>query len=143
MRVVIDTVVFVRALMNPTSTWGLLLARAPEYTMVTTDNIRREILDTVARDDLQQRLSRLSDLPPIERVIDYLSSAIVVPDDDTVRVSRDHTDDKFFACAAAGHADYIVSEDEDILAIPEYKGAHTIRTTDFLRLLDAALQGHK
>ena len=71
-------------------------------------------------------------------MIAYLSAAVVMPDPEPVQVCRDPTDDKFFACAAAGHADYIVSEDEDILAIPEYQGARTIRTADFLRLLDAA-----
>jgi predicted nucleic acid-binding protein len=43
-----------------------------------------------------------------------------------------------FACAAASGADYIVSEDEDVLAISEYGGARTIRATAFLELLDAS-----
>jgi hypothetical protein len=35
-------------------------------------------------------------------------------------------------------ADYIVSEDEDILAIAEYEGVHTVRTAAFLKLLDTS-----
>jgi predicted nucleic acid-binding protein len=56
----------------------------------------------------------------------------------TPRVCRDRDDDKFFACAIAGNADYIVSEDDDILAIAEYDGMRTIRARGFIRLLDAA-----
>ncbi len=44
----------------------------------------------------------------------------------------------FFACAAAGGADYIVSEDEDVLAIAEYEGVRTIRAAAFLELLGAS-----
>jgi len=37
-------------------------------------------------------------------------------------VSADSYDDKFLACAIAGHASYIVSGDEHLLALKEYKG---------------------
>ena len=60
MRVVIDTVVFVRALMNPQSHWGQLLERRNEFTILTTDALRREIFDVLARPLLQERLTRLS-----------------------------------------------------------------------------------
>jgi hypothetical protein len=41
-----------------------------------------------------------------------------------------------FACALAGRADYIVSEDRDILAAGEYEGIRTVRAVQFLKLLD-------
>ena len=136
MRVVVDTVVFVRALMNPTSTRGAPLDRAPGFTILTTDGLRRELLRVVARKELHERLSRLSDLPPLDRAIAYLSSAVVVQDHAPVEACRDPDDDKFFACAVAGNADYIVSEDEDILAIAEYQGVKTIRAVAFVRVSD-------
>ena len=138
MRVVIDTVVFVRALMNSGSISGVLLDRAPEFTILTSDQLRKEVMEVVQRPELQRRLTRMADLPPVDRVIAYLSTAIIVPEHATVAVCRDPKDDKFFACAAAGDADYIVSEDDDVLAIAEYEGARTIRAAAFLELLDAA-----
>jgi putative PIN family toxin of toxin-antitoxin system len=140
LKVVVDTVVFVRALINPNSIWGRVLGRAPEYTLVTTDAIRAEVLRVVARPELRSRFTRMKPLPPIERAIEYLSLALAVPDGPLVSVCRDPNDDKFFACARSGRADYIVSEDEDILAIPEYSGARTIRAAEFLRILDATRQ---
>ncbi len=137
MRVVIDTVVFVRALMNTGSASGVLLERASEFTILTTDELRKELVQVVSRPELQRRLTRMTKLPPIDRLIAYLSSAAVVPDHAPVKGCRDPKDDKFFACAAAGNADYIVSEDEDVLAFGEYQGVKTIRAAAFLKLLDA------
>jgi uncharacterized protein len=37
-------------------------------------------------------------------------------------VSADPHDDKFIACAIAGHASYIVSGDEHLLVLKEYRG---------------------
>ena len=136
MRVVVDTVVFVRALMNTGSASGVLLERASEFTILTTDELRKELVQVVSRPELQRCLTRMTNLPPVDRLIAYLSSAAVVPDHAPVKVCRDPKDDKFFACAAAGNADYIVSEDEDVLAIAEYEGVRTIRAVAFVRVLD-------
>lgn len=124
--------------MNPKSVYGALLDRAPEFTLLTTDELRRELMRVSTRPELQARLSRMSDLPPRDRAIALLSSAVVVADHLSVKVCRDPNDDKFFACAAAGKADYIVTEDEDILAIAEYQGARTVRAAAFLKVLDDA-----
>jgi putative PIN family toxin of toxin-antitoxin system len=138
LRVVVDTVVFVRALMNTRSASGVLLERASEFTILTTDELRRELVQVVSRPELRRRLTRMTNLPPVDRVIAYLSSAAVVPDHAPVKVCRDPKDDKFFACAAAGNAEYIISEDEDVLAIAEYEGVRTIRVAAFLEFLDAS-----
>jgi len=136
LRAVVDTVVFVRALMNTGSASGVLLERASEFTILTTDELRKELVQVVSRPELQRRLTRMSNLPPVDRLIAYLSSAAVVPDHAPVKVCRDPKDDKLFACAAAGNADYIASEDEDVLAIAEYEGVRTIRAAAFIRVLD-------
>ena len=61
----------------------------------------------------------------------------MISDPPPVHVCRDADDDKLFACAVAGDAAYIVSEDDDVLAIAEYEGVCTIRTAAFLRVLDS------
>jgi putative PIN family toxin of toxin-antitoxin system len=53
-------------------------------------------------------------------------------------VCRDPKDDKFFACAVEGEADYIVSGDRDLLDIGEYAGIQIIRLLDFVAILDAS-----
>lgn len=65
-----------------------------------------------------------------------LGQAEVVSPTTIERVCRDPDDDKLFACAKAARADYIVSDDKDVLAIASYEGAFTIAALEFERLLD-------
>lgn len=56
MRAVIDTVVFVRALITPRSRWGRILFQlVDQYTMVLSPQIVEEILDALYRPGLRQR----------------------------------------------------------------------------------------
>ena len=138
MRVVIDAVVFVRALINRDSIWGRLLARSDKYTILLSLEIAHEILAVIQRPELRKRLYRLSSLPELQSVLAVLTFAEGVEPKRKESVCRDPKDDKYFWCALEGRADYIVSEDEDILAVGEYHGARTIRAADFLRILDRA-----
>ena len=124
--------------MNPLSTWGQLIRRSTEYWLVTSADINDEFERVFAEERLQERLIRFASTAEYSQIQATFDRAELVEYPPPVSICRDADDDKFFACAAAGHADYIVSEDEDILAVPEYQGARTIRTADFLRLLDAA-----
>lgn len=136
MRVVLDTVVFVRALINPNGPWGrLLFDLSDRYVIVLSPDIIREIIGVLYRPSLRQRFPQMAELPRLSRVLEILQKAEVVEPETQVRVCRDTADDKFFACALAGSADYIVTADKDILAVGEYQGTTTIGAEAFLRLL--------
>ncbi len=135
MRAVLDTVVFVRALINPHGVWGQLLEAHGEYELVISPAILAEIVDVLNRPELRKRFPRVSALPDVRRVLAIIETAEVVEPADVEPVCRDPNDDKFFACAVAGDADYIVSEDKDILAAGQHRGVRTIRATEFLALL--------
>ena len=123
--------------MNPTGTWGDVLKRFAEYTPIVSPPIAEELLRIVRQPSLTKRFGVLGQAQAIERSLQIIALAEVAEPQATPRVCRDPKDDMFFACAAAGGADYIVSEDEDVLAIAEYEGARTIRAAAFLHLLDA------
>ena len=59
----------------------------------------------------------------------------MVEPDQQLAVCRDPSDNKFFECAVAGDADYIASEDRDILSVGEYEGIRTVSTEEFMALL--------
>ena len=124
--------------MNRRSIWGSVLARADEFTIVTSSDITDEVFGVLGRPELQGRLFRTSGLPELQAIRALIAEADSVTPTATPTVCRDPNDDKYFACAVAGHADYIVSEDDDILAIAEYEGVRTVRAAAFLRLLDHA-----
>ncbi len=50
-------------------------------------------------------------------------------------ITRDPDDDYILAAAVAGNADYIVTLDEDLLVLKEYKGIKIIKPTELDRML--------
>ncbi len=62
-----------------------------------------------------------------------LSTAVTVDPDFVPAICRYPGDDKFLAAALAGEANYIVSEDLDLLSIGEYEG---IKICDSRTLID-------
>lgn len=132
MRAVLDTQVFVRALINPKSKSGLLLSRyANRFTMVVSTDVVQEILEVLFRSSLKGKYKRLEKMD-LAKVIALLSEAVVVEPKENVRICRDPDDDKFLDCGIAGEADFIVSEDQDLLAIREYRGIQIVTTGTFL-----------
>jgi putative PIN family toxin of toxin-antitoxin system len=132
---VLDTVVLLRALINPRSPAGrLVFDLTDRYDAVLSPPIIREMLEVVSRSSLRRKFPRLAEMN-IEAMLRILAHADVVEPVEVPPVSRDPADDKFFACAVAGAADCIVSEDKDILAVGEYRGIRTINTIEFIALL--------
>lgn len=137
MKAVFDTVIFVRALINPKSVWGRLAFEAEGYTLALSPDIIVEILDVAHRSELRERFPQLDEIR-LERVFSLIEHAEIVEPNESVSVCRDLKDDKFFECAVAARADCIVSEDEDILAIPEFRGTKTITAAGFLAILETS-----
>src|SRR3990170_3164938 len=132
MKVVLDTVVFVRALINPKGRWGRLLFDLPDrYVIVLSPDIMSEILSVLYRSSLRQRFPQLAEPAPVERVLALLQKAEVVEPREEGEVCRDPADNKFFACALEARAEYIITEDNDILAVGEYQGVKPITAAEF------------
>jgi uncharacterized protein len=133
--VVIDTVVFVRSLLNPYSAPGrLIFAHAQEYRLILSAPIVREILEVLKRPEITRKIRFVAGMDT-RRVLDLLSQAELVELSDIPAVSRDPNDDKFIATAVLGGAEYIVSEDRDLLDIGEYQGIKIIDVATFLKIL--------
>ena len=135
-RVVFDTVVFVRGLINPHSSWGrLIFAHAASYTLVVSPGIVKEVIEVIHRPELVRKFRTLPGRD-IETVLQIISHAEAVAVSDTPAVSRDMKDDVFLATAKAGQAMYLVSEDRDRLDIGAYEGITIIPAAAFLTLLE-------
>ncbi len=136
MRIVLDTVVFLRALINPHGRWGRLLFQLSDrYTIVLSPDIIREVISVLYRPSLRRRFPRIAEPAPLEQVLAILERAEVVEPAERLSICRDPNDDKFFECAVAGRAQYIVSEDKDILDIGEVEGIKTVTADEFIALL--------
>ena len=117
MRVVLDTVVLVRALINPFSWWNRLgCDHADRYQLVVSPAIVAEYLAVLQRPELTRKYRGVATRDPYT-VLDLISTGIVVQPEVVEAISRDPADDMFLAAAAAGGADFIVTEDADLLDV--------------------------
>jgi putative PIN family toxin of toxin-antitoxin system len=137
--VVIDTMVFVRALLNPRSMWGrLVFDYADRYRLVVSAPIVREVLEVLQRPELVRKFPRTLPTRSPTTILDILSTAEAVEIADAVpAITRDPKDDKFLITAALAGADYLVTEDTDILDdFTEYQGVRIATAAAFLQVLE-------
>lgn len=135
-RVVLDTVVFVRALINPHSRSGRLLSGyAERYTLLISKPTAQELLEVLQRPELKRKFTTLAHMN-IRRVIDLVAQAYFVDIGAAPPIVRDPKDDIIVATAIAGQADFIVSEDKDLLDLKTVSGIRIINTQAFLAHLE-------
>lgn len=136
-RAVFDTVVFVRALINPRGGCGRLVSELYDrYELVLSPAIMREILEVLRRPQIVSKTRRLGRMR-WQRVLDLLALAEVVEPRRTVAVSRDPKDNMFIEAAIEGGAAFVVSEDKDLLSLDGYEGLRILRCGEFMELLAA------
>lgn len=126
--------------MNPQGVWGDVIKRGDEYVHVTSPDLVLEFLRITDDPRVRRRLGPERRRTHTQRAMAIVSRAEVVPPASVAGVSRDADDDELFACAIAGAADCIVSEDADVLTIGSYEGVRTVGAAEFLRSLGAARQ---
>jgi putative PIN family toxin of toxin-antitoxin system len=135
-RAVFDTVVVLRAGINPGSVYGRLLAQhARHYQLIVSAPLLAEYLDVLNRPELTRRFARLADLdataiPQVLAATELVELSIVPA------VARDPNDDMVLATAIAGRVDYLVSEDRDLLELRVYEGIQIVSAASFLTILE-------
>jgi hypothetical protein len=136
-RAVLDTNIFLRALINPKSKSGRFFFEFSHlYTLVLSPEIIRELLEVLHRPVIRESFPQVSDIA-VERILEAFAKAEVIETKLEVKVSRDPKDNKFIACALAGRCQYLISEDKDLTSIGEYKGIRIITSQEFLEILES------
>ena len=134
-KAVFDTVVFVRSLINPHGRWGELIFKCHDsYELFVSKPIVEEILEGLHRPELGKKFRMERDLD-FEKIIEILGQAPYVEIVEEAFVSRDPKDNKFVATAEVARADFLVTEDEDLLVLGEYRGTKIINALEFLGVL--------
>ena len=135
-RVVVDTNVYVSGLIKRNGPPGRVLAaqRGGQFDLVTSPALLAE-LEMVLRRPHILKLIHASVAEVLDFVDQLRVASIVVTPDIAVTVSRDPDDDRVLEAAQAGHADFIVSGDRDLLDLREFVGIPILTPTGFLILL--------
>lgn len=134
MKLVIDTVVIVRAFIRRDSHSGQLLDQHRElYELFDSVAILAEYLDVTERPTIHRKHVAAANQQREERR-QRLSDVSIVSPDTIPAVCRDPGNDKFLAALEAG-ADYVVSEDRDLLDLNKYEGLPIVSTQAMTNVL--------
>lgn len=137
--VVIDSVGFVRMAMTPDGPWGAVLRLYPtHFRVVLSDQLEFEIVDVLSRSKIRRRFSPSA--PSSLAIQDLLAHAERVMLPWIPRVCRDPKGDMVIATAVFGHANFIATEDKDLLDIGEYEGIRIVTGLELLSILRAQAQ---
>ena len=135
MNVVVDTNVLVSALIKPSGIPAQLLTHVVPFTLVTSEEILAELHRVLHYPRLQRRYGLSEEL--INTYLNLLraESQVVQVTHDAQGVSQDPDDDKFLACAATAHVDYLVSGDPHLTRLKRYQGIPILTPRLFLAVL--------
>ncbi|MEW5986442.1 MAG: putative toxin-antitoxin system toxin component, PIN family [Chloroflexota bacterium] len=134
-RAVLDTNVFLRALINPHSYCGRLLTEfVDQYELVLSPAIIREVLEVLQRPRLLAKLPQITQIDVV-RLITLFEGAHVIDPPEVPSVSRDPKDDMFLACARLANANYLITEDKDLLVLAAYETTQICRPSLFIEHL--------
>ena len=132
-KVVLDTVVFVRGLINPYSIWGkILVDYSKQYNLVVSPQVVTEYLEVLYRPEVARKYRTIADRD-VSEILKMLERAESVIPDTVEKVCRDPEDDIFIATAKLSGADVIVTEDNDLLILGVHEGIGLVSARTFIR----------
>ena len=130
MRVVLDANVVIAAVISEGLCRDLVRVRVLPHTLVTSEPLLCELQMTL-RDKFREDPDELPLLFQLNE-----EAEIVTPSRLDERVCRDKDDDVVLATGLAGKADVIVTGDDDLLVLKEFRGIRILSPRQFLQLLD-------
>ena len=117
MRVVLDTNIFISAVLG--GRLGIIIDewKAGKFTLIVTDSIVREYLDVINRPKFNIPKSE------ILAATDYLlrTAEFVTPQEEIHLIVADLTDNKFLEAAVAGKVNFISSGDNHLLELKSFR----------------------
>jgi putative PIN family toxin of toxin-antitoxin system len=129
-RVVLDTNVFVAAVVADGLCRDLVRVRVLPHTIITSEPLLRELRATL-RNKFAADPDELPLLPQLNE-----EAEIVRPARLREPLCRDKDDDVVLATPLAGKADIIVTGDDDLLVLKAVRGIRILSPRQFLELLD-------
>jgi putative PIN family toxin of toxin-antitoxin system len=136
MRVVFDTVILGRCLLDPYSWSGrLLFERNDAYEWVGSPAIVAEYLEVIKRPRLVNKYSSIEQRD-LKAILAQIATTTMVHPTHVPAVCRDSGDDKFLAAAKTSNAGFIVSEDKDLLALVACEGIQVCTAEGLLKHID-------
>lgn len=133
-RCAFDTNVIVSALLFNDSVPGQALIRALcQGEILISEELTDELSDVISRARFNSYISQ-EERNAFLYALTLESELVEITE--SVRVCRDSKDDKILELAINGNADYIITGDEDLLALNPFQGILIIRPAEFLSIAE-------
>jgi uncharacterized protein len=134
-RIVLDKNVFVSALLASDSTPGLVVRWTLRNGIPLASGATTLELQQVLR---RPKFAKLISSNIIDEFLtSYRKAFQLIPITSSLMVCRDPRDDKFLEVTVDGHADVIVSGDEDLLSLNPFQGIRFLTPQTFLAVFGA------
>lgn len=138
LRVVIDTNIFISAIISPDKTCAELIKlwATGNFALFLSSNILAEI-EKVLRYPKISKIHRYTE-EETQEFINYLKDfALFTPGKISLDVVKDDPKDNIFvSCAVEAGANFLISGDSDLLKLGHYKNISIITAKEFLGLLN-------
>ncbi len=136
-RAVLDANVFVSAVLSPRGTPAKVLDSwySFQFSLVVSHDILQEIERVLLEPGIRVR-HRWSKQRLRAFLDDLANVALFTQETPRLAVVDDEPDNRYLECALAGHAEYIVSGDRDLLSLGEYQGILILTPREFLGRLE-------
>jgi len=133
-RTVLDTNIIISSALGGALVFILEKWDQGEFTVIVTSDILREYFEVLNRPKFKLKQETID---KITRYI-YQFSEFVVPEESIKFVEADPADDKFLEAAVTGKVDFIVSGDNHLLELKEFRSIPIISGREFMEWLEEA-----
>jgi putative PIN family toxin of toxin-antitoxin system len=133
-RVVLDTNIIISSVLGGALVLVLEKWDEKKFTVVVTTDVVSEYFEVLNRPKFNLKQETID---KITRYI-YQFSKFVVPEEQIRFIEDDPKDDKFLEAAIAGSVDFIVSGDNHLLALKEFRSIPILSGREFLDWLQTA-----
>lgn len=140
LRVVVDTNVLIRGLLSDRGSATEVVNRwlADEFALLASEQTLSECERILDHPKLQEHLSL--DINPTNELMGMLrdqTHKVEAPVPAMTRVVRNPFDELILTTGVAGNADYLVTEEDELLALGEREGVKIVTPERFIRILKA------
>jgi putative PIN family toxin of toxin-antitoxin system len=133
MRVVVDTNVWISALINPKGRPAEIIDAFANghFSVVSSNELLAELKDVLQRPRMRSKYGiGQPEIEALDQLIRSLADVVDIPG--TLRLCRDPDDDAVIETAVVGLAQYVVSRDEDLMRVPELAEALSVAGIEFV-----------
>jgi len=138
LKIVLDTNILASALINPHGKPAQIIDCVFEnkVRLFVSPSIIEELERVLSYPKLMKRHG-LAKEKLREFISDLLSIMLLIQDEEPIKViAEDPSDNKYLSCALNAKVDFIVSGDEHLLRLGEYKGIQIVTAAQFLEIME-------